>query len=327
MMACVVACVGTTLGQSITPANSRQIGTAAGPEDMVIDTSTGSPRLIISCGDFAQAAHPQSRASAQIYYYDFATGVSKPFEVGEVDSIRRFFPHGISKHPTRSELYVIAHTEEEKKNYVIVYSIEETRLIPLRVISSTRFLSSPNDLSVTRDGSFYLTNSGSYKWWSLIPRFFGFSLSKVVYFDGNEHKFTVAGKRFWSANGVHATDDAVFVSDAFKARVKRYVAGEDHALGKARKSKIGFGGDNFSESDGVLYLAKHDKGIKLKKPIKDPTYRLPFRIFEVDAHTGVAKEWKSHNGEQITCVSIAIVHNGYLYLGQMYNSYILEVKL
>ncbi|HEY5824124.1 MAG TPA: hypothetical protein VIT44_07160, partial [Cyclobacteriaceae bacterium] len=76
--------------------DSKKIVVGKGPEDILIDSSTGRARLIISCGDFRNGDNIQR--SGSIYSYDFKSGDTSRFTTNLSDTIP-LIPHGISLLP------------------------------------------------------------------------------------------------------------------------------------------------------------------------------------------------------------------------------------
>ncbi|MEJ0028867.1 MAG: hypothetical protein WDO15_00080 [Bacteroidota bacterium] len=106
------------------------IPTSPGPEDMLLDTSSTSPRLIISCGDFFHTNKP-TRAGG-IYYYNISKDIVGEFHRIGIPGDIQFFPHGIAKHPKKNMLYVIIHDRsgiETGNNGIIIFNIEGDQLV------------------------------------------------------------------------------------------------------------------------------------------------------------------------------------------------------
>jgi hypothetical protein len=99
----------------------KKIHTSPGPEDMALDASTGTPRLLISCTQ-RRKGEP---AYGGIDAYAFSGDRALPMELDWQGSPILFFPHGIAiaKAGTGHYLYAINHAKEEAANDQVKHSV------------------------------------------------------------------------------------------------------------------------------------------------------------------------------------------------------------
>lgn len=301
--------------------------TAYGPEDMLLDTSGVNPRLIISCGDFRNVKNINRRGA--IYSYDLRTGVSAPFSVEGFDS-KNLFPHGISLMASNpAKLYVINHGSDDKKenNEILVFTIKDN-VLRLDTLLKDPCLTTPNDLFVLPDGSFYVSNEGGLSVGALLSRLFS-RPSNVVYFDAATSSFRKAYRKVTVANGLHVIGDKLYVADAFKKKLLVLNIAADRSLTLNSKIKVSKGLDNISVSQAgdKFYIPAHDNVFKLNATRKKQGRLSPFSVYEIDIHSTNVTKLICNNGSLISAVSTALVSEQHLYLSQIFDNYILKLKL
>ena len=154
-----------------------------GPEDIVVDTSGGVSRLLVSSSD---------RRGRGIPGEIFTVGCSTlektvlPRKGGPQGST--FNPHGLSltlDESGRTLLYVINHASDKEGEKtirsVLVYTVEPDRLVLEETLKSP-LLTSPNDLFALPDGTVYVSNDSSAEG-GLMELILGLKRSTVVRYD------------------------------------------------------------------------------------------------------------------------------------------------
>jgi len=145
------------------PTNSEvpgeKIEVKPGPEDMVIDTLHGYPRLLISCSGRREAHKPYG----EIISYGIHSGVQHEMarynEPGEL----LFKPHGI--YLDRDLLYVISHEKEPNYHPILIYRIHGDSL-EFKDLIHTHAQHSPNALVTGPGGEiFFVNDSGKRAAW------------------------------------------------------------------------------------------------------------------------------------------------------------------
>lgn len=306
--------------------DTTKIQVGKGPEDLVLDQSTDHPRLIISCGDFRNMNEAQRKGS--IYHYDLHSNNAEEFIISNLPDSIKLFPHGISLlRGNLTKLYVINHSydNDSKKHAVLVFIIKANELIFDQVIMDEKFLTSPNDLSVLPDGSFYITNTGSFSPGSFFKRLFT-SLSNVVFYNATTKSFKVVYDDIWVANGIQVIDHQLYVANSFNGKLHVLKRDDDGSLILEKKINVGQHLDNISWDSltNKLYIASHDSFVKLNKSKNKG--ESPFGIYEFDLKTETVREVMHNDGSMTSGVSTALKYEEYFYLGQIFGDYIERVK-
>lgn len=310
---------------AVAPLAGQPINTAPGPEDMVLSLS-GSPRIIISCGDFFKP-HQDKRQHA-IYYYDINDNRSAEFEINGLPKDLEFFPHGITLDKNQEKLYVIYHDQENSKrnNGIAIFDVEGTQLLFNDTLTSTKFLKTPNDLTVTDDGTLYITNEGGFGLWDIVSRLF-MRRSFIARYDPVSKSFSRAFRKTVVANGIHSIGDKVYIADSFKKKLMVTQRQSNGSLKLTGKIKVAKNMDNITQDGDKLYIASHFSGWKLKKARSRSNVRARFCVHTIDLVSGeVNMIIEPGNDLPINAVSTALSYNGHLYLSQIFGDFILKVK-
>jgi hypothetical protein len=307
---------------------SQKIYAGKGPEDILLDT-TSNPRLIISCGDFRNINKANRRGV--IYSYDFQKKAASPFVIDNLPDSVEFFPHGISILPgSPAHLYVINHNRDndKKKHTVLIFEINSNILHLNKIIKSEEFLTSPNDLSVLSDGSFYFTNTGPFTLGSFVRRLFTHP-SNVTYYDKGTSVFHVVYNKIDVANGVQVIGNKVYLVNSFTNRLHVLNKASDGSLTLDKKIEVTKNMDNLSwdVQNNKLYIASHNSIFKLNKLKSDSTRHSPFRVHALNLSTNEISIIMNNDGSLISGVSTALVYNEYLYVSQIFGNYIERIKV
>lgn len=304
--------------------NIEVISTGPGPEDMLLDQSTG--RLIISCGDFFNAGKPSRKGS--INFYDPSTSNAGVFTIKDLPSGVQFFPHGIAMHPKENKLYVIIHDNNYSLsgNGIVIFDINGDELRYNTLLKDEDCLKTPNDLTVAENGSVYVTNDGGFSLWEMFSRLF-IRRSFVARYDPWAKKFDRAYKRLAVANGIHAIGNKVYIVDSFKKRIRETEIQKDGTLKLVDKIKVARSLDNITDHNGSLYIPEHESALKLQKAKKDREVKPGFTVHKIDLATKTPSViYTSTNGKPISSVSTALYHDGHLYLSQIFDDFIVKIK-
>ncbi len=309
-------------------AQHERIDVSPGPEDMVLDASGPSPRLIISCGDFFKP-HRNSRQHA-IYYYYLESGDRGEFEIRGLPAGLEFFPHGIDISRDGKKLYVIYHDKKNqgKNSGVAIFNVNGTVLdLAEPLLMHPKLMSSPNDLTVADGGVLYVNNTGGLSVFGLICRLVFRKKAFVTRIDPKTREFSKAYRGIWIGNGIHAVGRQVYVVDSFTKSLHLTRMNDDGTLSLERKIKVAKNLDNISEDGGRLYVASHTSAIKLNRASKRSDVVSPFSVHTVDMKTYAVREIVTPADDlPISAVSTAVKFGGHLYLSQIFDSFILKVE-
>jgi hypothetical protein len=78
--------------------------------------------------------------------------------------------------------------------------------------------------------------------------------------------------------------------------------------------------------DGKFLIASHQKFGKFMKHAKYPSKFSPSLVYMVDPQTGEKDVVFADDGRVISAVSTAVLYNGTLYLGQVFDGFVLVIK-
>lgn len=285
------------------------ISSGAGPEDVLVDTTTREPRLLISCDE-----RREEGIQGSIWQYDFHTKASKELQVLFPTTDYFFHPHGFSilSKKGKTYLFVINH-KFKKEEEIIRFRIYKDSLVFEKSFKDG-FIGEPNDLFAVDIDEFYYSD---YK-----P--VGGSL---VHVKGDEFKKVVKGLAM--PNGVHVLDSmnkpVVYVSTTLSHKV--FKCEEENGKWKKQKLTRVKGADNFELYNDSLLVTSHSRFGKFMKHAKHKEKLSPSIVYLMHPETGEKRVVFSDKGSKISACSTGVVYNGKLYLGQVFESFILECKI
>jgi arylesterase / paraoxonase len=298
----------------------RRVQVADGPEDFVLDTWHGHPRLLISSHD---RRHPES--SGSIYFLEIDTDRTGEIpRVGDPATIKAFKPHGVDIRHTGSQtlLYVIIHDPygrmERSENAVMVYSVEKDTLRFIQMLEDKTLLWSPNDLSVLPTGEIYLTNDYLGKLDLYLRR----KVSEISYFNPATVQWTKVADGIAFANGILAEEDRVYVAATLDNQIMEYRRNKDGTLGTGKTIVNLKGPDNITRKGAYLLTAAHFDDIALMRHSKDPSVRSPSAVFRINPEQKSKATVFVNTGELINAASTAMIYNDKLYVSEVFDPYI-----
>ena len=281
----------------------ERINLGPGPEDIVLDT-LGAERLLISCAERRKGPTEGNG----IWAFDFKTNRARQLEVN-FKTERRFNPHGIYLiyENGGKYLFVINHISK-KQHEIIRFRVLSNSLVEEKSFQD-KLVKHPNDIYAANKNEFYFTND----------RILCGSITK---YDGG--KYTLIAKSLHFPNGIQGLDDTLYVSTTISNKIFRvFKTKKGYKRKKLLKVK---GGDNFSvNGKNSLLLTSHPKKMKFIKHARNTEKKSPSQVFDINTLTGEKKLIFSSEGKDINAVSIAVEYKGFLYLGQVFEGFILKV--
>lgn len=287
------------------PAKYKKIELGPGPEDFALDT-LGIERLLISC---SERRDDNSKGNG-IWELNLKSQLVRRLELN-LKSDRPFNPHGI---------YMI-YEEGEKYLFVINHlSKNQSEIIRFRVLSNSlveeksfthKYIKHPNDIFVINKHEFYFTNDKL------------FSGSIIKYTEANYSKIQ---KALFFPNGIQGLNNKLYVSTTVSNKVFQIY--QTPSGYKRKKIARVVGGDNFSVfNNQELLLTSHTKFMKFIRHAKNAEKKSPSRVFKINCQTGEKNVIYSSDGNEINAVSVAVKYKGFLYLGQVFERFIVKVPL
>lgn len=316
-----------------TDAVSRKITCGPGSEDIELDSSSGKPRLIISCN---QRRTPKKGDTARYapfgeimeYGFDGKPATIMPRVGGPQGAM--FNPHGFSIAQVNGKalLYVVNHSKPSpkvKQNHIEVYAIQGSTLQHLRTISGPELVS-PNDCFATARGDVYYTND-SGKHGMLLEKMFRARKSTVYCVTPDDKKIQVA-KHLAYANGVYVQYDSlnssknIYISTVQQKGLFKYGANAK----RENIMKID-GQDNVMKCGHYFVVSCHPKPIAFLKHAVNPAKLSPTHVWALNIQTGKYQMIFADDGSRVSTGSTGIYYKGKLYVSQVFQPYVLEVDL
>jgi arylesterase/paraoxonase len=298
----------------------HKVKVAPGPEDFVLDTWHGAPRLLVSSHD-----RRQPETSGDIYYFDIKTEESGVLpRRDEPEKIAVFKPHGmdIRRHGLRTLLYVIVHDPnahmERLENAVIIYEVKKNDLRFVKLLEDADHLWSPNDLSVLSSGDIYVTNDmhGSLDMYTRSKS------SEISYYDHISETWKTVADDIAFANGILAETDRVYVTATFDNQVMVFPRADDGSLGVPEQIVRVKGPDNLMRYKNSLLTTAHYDDLAFLSHKKNPEEHSPSIVFMIRPELYTKNPVFVDNGQMISAASTAMVYENKLYISQVFDPYI-----
>ena len=319
------AWVGCVKMPAYTTYPTQKITTGNGPEDMVMDSLTDrtSPRLLVSCS----ARRKTEQSHHEIWTVDLKTDQAQLLpRKGEPEGIG-FKPHGIDivkRQNGKVTLYVVNHRDDLKRQMILEYEVHKTHLQFVAVHENAAVLTTPNDVCFDPDGGFYWSNDASTRKRTFIEPVFGIKGGFVGHYtqNGNWEKSTY---KFGYPNGIIATQTDLYISTVIQDQVlhfkNRDLNSKPEVIAKVP------GGDNISFTpDGNLLVTAHLRQIKFLRHFNNSTIKSPSVVYLINPTTKASKVVYANDGTTISAASTAIWYNGYLYICQVFDGFIIKAK-
>lgn len=302
---------------------TKKIITGFGPEDIILDTITfeNNPRLLVSC----DTRRETDSITNGIYWINLKTDSVFEFKRLNEPGDLVFHPHGFSMVVIDSvpRLFVISHDDVNNEHPVIRYKILDKSLIFEFIYKSDLFIS-PNDIFALTDGSFFLTNDAG-KRHSFLEQALKLKRSSVVYFPVDQNPYFIDHKLSY-ANGIYFDDPYLYISTVRQNTIFKFTIKGGQAIEKESISEV-IGGDNITKYKDKFIVAAHLNSLAFLRHRKNTENPSPSVIYQFDSQTGEKEVLFSDDGKLISAASTAIRYGDYLYISQVFDNFVLKVKL
>ncbi len=285
-----------SMANAFAASDTIKVETGFGPEDFALDTANN--RLLISCDN-----RRNSYTKGEIWAYDISESKARKILFTSPLGFD-FHPHGVFlyRENNTSWLYVINHIGKHQSE------IDRFTVLKERLQLDKRFTDisgKPNDLVVTSKDEFYYTD---YK---------TFGGSIIRYSNGKEVK-VIKGLKM--PNGIILENDTLYFTSTLSGKLYKAPLS---TFKKQTVCKLK-GGDNIIRMEpGVFLVASHQSFSKFMKHAKDPAKISPSLVYRVSAKSGEKEVIFSDDGSRISAVSTALIYKNTLYLGQVFDDFIL----
>jgi len=298
------------------------IAVGPGPEDMIVDTITEEPRILLSCN----SRRKTEKDYGEIYVYYPATGTNKTLKrTGEPAGLS-FNPHGIDLVKVNSDLIllVVNHEHEIHVNSVLRYKVLKDELIFLNKITDP-LITSPNAVSGFSDGTLLISND-SKKTNSVGEVLFKIKKAQIVFWNGKQ--CSVAAEKFCYSNGITIKDNKkVFLASTMQNKVWQFDFESGKMLNQQVIARKMQGADNIRFDGDDLLVPCHLRFIKFLKHFKSSSNYSPSTVYRINPQTGKKTVEYFDDGKQISAASTALVFNNYLYVSGIFDPKIVRKKL
>ncbi|MBN1574631.1 MAG: SMP-30/gluconolactonase/LRE family protein [Deltaproteobacteria bacterium] len=312
--------------------NCIRITGMPGPEDFAYIASENI--LVVSSDD-----RRNHEKDGKLFWIDLALPpeeqVGNPIDIEYPDS---FKPHGVSyiTTDTGGRLFVISHPNPaEGLHTVEVFDMtgsgNNREWKHVETLKSELY-TSPNDLVALPDGTLFVSNDSGKGGNTIkkIKALFKIKNGDIIYYDGAEYIDFGNPESYGNGINYFKADGAEYLYRAalMDKSVKKYeiIRTEGKITGLKYLSKVDLGTmpDNLEiEPDGTIYAACHFNSFIFLKHAKDGANISPTQILVVSP-AGEVKEIYANKGQEISAGSVGRVINGRLYIGQVFEGFLLS---
>ena len=294
------------------------ISVGPGPEDMVIDTISERPRILISCN---------ARRSGQPYYgeinlYYPTTGEVKVMKRHEPADVH-FYPHGIDLVWVKDTLILLVASNASAfhEQAILRYRVYKDSLLFLNKITDPLIVS-PNAVTGFSDGSILVSNDMG-KLGNFWEALFILKRAKIIYWRYNG--CSVAAGKFCYSNGITNRGGKVYLASTRQDKVWSFDMKDSLMVNKQIVAKV-HGPDNLRFDGDKLLVACHLRFLDFLKHMKDSTHLSPTTVYEMDPATHDTKVVYYDSGAQISATATALTYGGALYMGGVFDARIVKKK-
>ncbi len=172
----------------------------------------------------------------------------------------------------------------------------------------------------------YITNdyglhTGFGRFWEML---FAMRTAFVVHYDGKD-SWDIAVDRICFGNGILAKQDTLYVATTRKDGLLAFARKSDGTVHKRTQIVDLKGMDNLTQTPGgAILTAAHSNFIAFKKHAGNPENLSPGIVYRIDPDARNAEPVYASDGEEISGNSTALYYKGHLYIGQVFEGYILQ---
>ncbi len=306
----------------ITADQCQRIDTGPGPENLVY--LDDHHQILISSHDRRRFAR-----TGEIYRYDLnQKTMSTLTRSGEPESLR-LRPHGMDAQKRNGNwwLYVISHDKEvfSDQHSIVVYELVDD-VLHFRRIMTSPLLSAPNDIVIHDNGDLYVTiereNGGS-----ITEMIFLQQKSGVIHYRRGQG-WQVAANELSFANGIWLNKDVAYVSQTLGEGINKYQIQPDGRFQLQEKlTNLSLLDAITAGRNGHLMAPAHPSLFQLFWHWRRDSRPSPSVLYEVNPATAHVTKLFANDGSFISAVSQAIIINSTLYIGQLFEPFILACPL
>jgi outer membrane protein assembly factor BamB len=296
------------------------ISTGPGPEDMVIDTSTETARILISCNERREGKPDYGEINA---YYP-QTGKIEVLQRKNEPAGFQFQPHGIDLVQVKDSLIllVVNHEHSIKVNAIVRYQLKGNDLYFLQKITDP-LISSPNAVTGFSDGTLLVSNDAK-KAGNIWEPLFKLKKAEIVFWNGTSCS-VASDKKYCYSNGITNRNGKVYLTSTLQNKVWQFDFKDGQLLNREVIAKVK-GADNLRFDGNNILVACHLRFLDFLKHMKDPNHYSPTTVYSINPSTKKAEVVYFDNGAQLSGGATGLSYNGYLYAGGVFDAKIVRKK-
>ncbi len=315
---------------TIQPNYSNRIYVGPGPEDIALDESISPTRILVACGE-----RRGMQAFGGIFSVDPSTDRVQQLRIDTTLKMP-FSPHGIdiSEENGVHYLYVVNHyrsdrqTHLDKDEHAIIKFEIRGDFLKLEKVYKHPLISVPNDICVLEDGSFYFSNwvGKSKRSHMISSAIFKRKTGNITYYDAGSDRFIIAKDKLQMPNGIGVIGQRLFATLTTADQLRSYAIQNDGSLIDSESMAMIKAGDNITFDDqSRIITTSHTKASKFIKHSKSGEHISPSAVYAVHPLSKSESVLYVDNGENISGSSAAIIYDGYIYIAQVFEPFLLKV--
>ncbi len=299
----------------------------AGAEDMMLLPEKGM--ALVSSSPRKKDLEVQQKTGG-LYLVDLN---SKAYAVRKLttDFNKPFAPHGISMYKKDSVYTVMAVNHTLGGHSFEVFSLQDTVLTYERTITNPA-IESPNDVVMLDEHRFYFTNDHKYEagFGRFLEDYAGWSISNVVYFDGESYTEVANGIGY--ANGINydAKRNLLFVASPRNFEVKVYRTNQDGSLNFIEDIDCGTGVDNIEfDKAGNLWIGAHPNLLAFSSYAAGNKEFAPSEIIKIEYRAKgdyTIEQVYLNDGSEMSASTVAIPYEDIILTGNVMDEHFLILE-
>jgi hypothetical protein len=302
------------------PYSCYKIEGIAGPEDFVY----------LEEGIFLVSSHNRRdlESLGEIYSYNPKTNqVQLIPRINEPENFS-FRPHGIDYR--KPYLYVILHgnTMDTKWHSVAIYEFKNNELI-FKKNFQHELIVSPNDLITLSENEFYITNDMKHRasYFELFKTLFlGINYGSIAYCNMEKQFCQIVSDELGFPNSLAIVDRKLFVSTTLENKIYEFRIDKNNPAILTSKKEVAeiAGADNIIYYNEKLYITSHPSIMRFMQHSSNAEKYSPSLAYEIDPNTYKTVPIFEDSGKKISAASVIIKLNKELFIGQVFNPYLLR---
>lgn len=309
------------------PVKNQVLATAMyGPEDLVVDTYSRKPRLIVSSSNRREESQPgkmfqidlQSREIRELSRINEPNDLPNPFR-----------PHGIDlqRSDSGTMLYVVLHATGNEPERVVQYQAEDDHLRFIKSFPPDPRLVSGNDVQGVGENEFYVTNTSSSRnpFWRFLEGVLQIKNSPTLHFNGGANLWRQVGDPYVYGNGVLLVKDRLLVTDTARGQIRSMAISGFPEEEKVETISLPDNINNGTHND--ILIASHNHWLSFILH-RYGLLKSGGAIIRADLqHSHKMQDLFVTDGIPISAPSSAVYYEGVLYIGQVFDPFILAVPI